>query len=192
MEEVTLEAIELPPGEKAHPVAAAAGRVPDRLRSGDPCGAIHRRQGRADARAPEPLARLQQCARADRHHRDAPRPAAPVAREPHRRARAAGRVDRRRHAPRAARPAEAVPHREAAAHQPDLPRHLSHRHARRRPAPEDHQPDIPVHRPQGLDRALRARRRSRRLRPRAGAFPRAATRSSPPRRARWSRRSATP
>ena len=78
-----------------------------------------------------------------------PGPAAAVAGEPHRRARAAGAVDRRRHAARSARQAPAVPHREALAHQPDLPRHLSHRHARRRSAAEDHQPDVPVHRPQG-------------------------------------------
>ena len=75
----------------------------------------------------------------------------------------------------------AVPHRQAAAHQPDVPRPLPDRHARRRPAPEDHQPDLPVHRPQRLDRALRAGRRPRRLRPGARAFPGAATRSSRPR-----------
>ena len=73
-----------------------------------------------------------------------------------------------------ARQAPAVPDRQAAADQPDLPRHLPHRHARRRPAAQDHQPDFSVHRPQGLDRALRARRRSRRLRSRAAAFRRAA------------------
>ena len=87
---------------------------------------------------------------------------------------AAGGLDRRRHAARPARQAPAVPDRQAPADQPDLPRHLSHRHARRRPAAEDHQPHLPVHRPQGLDRALRAGRRPRRLRSGARAFPRAA------------------
>ena len=77
------------------------------------------------------------------------------------------------HAARPARQAAAVPHRQAAAHQPDVPRHLSHRHARRRSGAEDHQPDVPVHRPEGLDRAVRAGRRSRRLRSGARALPRA-------------------
>ena len=49
---------------------------------------------------------------------------------------------------------EAVPHRQAAFDQPDVPRHLPHRHHGRRSAHEDHEPDVPVHRPQGLDRAL--------------------------------------
>jgi len=42
--------------------------------------------------------------------------------------------------------------------------------ARGRPAAQDHQPHLPVHRPQGLDRALRAGRRPRRLRPGARAL----------------------
>ena len=83
------------------------------------------------------------------------------------------RLDRRASSARSARQAAAVPDREAAAHQPDVPRHLSHRHARRRSGAEDHEPDVPVHRPQGLDRALRAGRRYRRLRSRARALPRA-------------------
>ena len=39
----------------------------------------------------------------------------------------------------------AVPDGQAPAHQPDVPRHLPHRHPRHRSAAEDHQPDIPVH-----------------------------------------------
>ena len=69
-----------------------------------------------------------------------------------------------------ARPAAAVPDSQAPAHQPDVSRHLSHRHAGRRPAAQDHQPHLPVHRPQRLDRALRAGRRPRRLRSGARAF----------------------
>ena len=86
----------------------------------------------------------------------------------------------------------AVPHRQKAAHQPDVPRPLPDRYARRRSAAEDHQPDLPVHRPARLDRALRAGRRSRRLRHGARAFPGAATRSSRPTPEPSSRPSATP
>ena len=53
-----IEHVELAAGREGGAVAAAAGRVHHRLRAGDPFGAVHRRQGRADARAPEPLARL--------------------------------------------------------------------------------------------------------------------------------------
>ena len=88
-------------------------------------------------------------------------------------ARAAVGLDRRRHAASSARQATAVPDRQAAADQPDLPRHLSHRHARRRSGSQTHQPDVSVHRPERLDRALRPRRRSGRLRSGARAFPRA-------------------
>ena len=79
----------------------------------------------------------------------------------------------RRRARRAAGPAPAVPDSQAAADQPDLPRHLSHRHDRRRSAAENHQSDVPVHRSEGLDRTLRPGRRPRRLRSRARAFSRA-------------------
>ena len=48
----------------------------------------------------------------------------------------------------------AVPDGKATAVEPDLPRHLPDRHARCRPAVEDHQPDLPVHRSPRLDRAL--------------------------------------
>ena len=190
IEEITLDSIELPPGEKAilslqlpaefvivfEPVTHAAQFIDVK---GEP------------TRERQTLTLVYNMAGADRHRGDAARAAAAVAGEPHRPPRAARRVDRRRRVARSARQAQAVPDRQAPAHQPDLPRHLSHRHARRRPAPQDHQPHLPVHRPQGLDRALRARRRPRRLRPGARAFPRAATRSSPPRPAPWSRPSAT-
>ena len=141
--------------------------------AGHPCRAFPRREGRADDGAPGAHGGLQADRGADRDHRAAARPAAALAREPHRQARAAGGVDRRRHASPAARPAQAVPDRQAPAHQPDVPRHLPNRHARRRSAPQDHEPHLPVHRPQGFDRALRARRRSCRLRSGEGAFPRA-------------------
>ena len=80
--------------------------------------------------------------------------AAAVAGKPHRLPRVAGTVDRRRRAASLPRQSPAVPDRKAAPDQPDLPRHLRHRHAGSRPAAQDHQPDFSVHRPQGLDRAL--------------------------------------
>ena len=67
--------------------------------------------------------------------------------------------------------APSVPDRQAAVDQPDFSRHLPHRHARCRSAAQDHKPDLPVHRPQGLDRAVQPGRRPRRLRSGAGAFP---------------------
>ena len=45
IEEITIESIELPPGEKALHFGAAAGRVRDRVRSGHPRHALHRREG---------------------------------------------------------------------------------------------------------------------------------------------------
>ena len=44
--------------------------------------------------------------------------------------------------------------RNASPHQPDVSRHLPHRHACDRPAPQDIEPDFPVQRSQGLHRAL--------------------------------------
>ena len=70
--------------------------------------------------------------RQDRDHRNAPGTLAAGGGKPHRDARAALGVDRRHRAARPARQAPALPDRQAAADQPDLPRHLSHRHARRR------------------------------------------------------------
>src|SRR6266566_1148854 len=66
-----------------------------------------------------------------------------------------------------------VPDGKAPADKPGFSRCLRHRYDRRRSAPQDHQPDLPVHRSQRLDRALRARRRPGRLRPGAGALSRA-------------------
>ena len=162
------------PGEKARAVDAAAGGIHHRLRAGDAFGAIHRRQGRADARAAEPVDLLRSGPYAEPDHRDAARAAAPGGREPHRQARAAERLHRRRSAARHDRQATAVPDRQAATLQPDVSRPLPDRYARRRPAAEDHQPDLPVHRSARLDRALRASRRPRGVRSGAGAFPGAA------------------
>ena len=43
-------------GREGRAVDPAAGRIHHRLRAGHPFGAVHRRQGRADARAPDPVA----------------------------------------------------------------------------------------------------------------------------------------
>ena len=99
-------------------------------------------------------------------------PVAAVARQPGRRAGAAVGLHRRRCASSSDRQAQAVPHRQADADQPDLPRCLQGRQSQHRSAPQDHLADVPVHRPQGLDRAVRAGRRSRRIRSGARAFPR--------------------
>ena len=172
--EITLDTVELPPGEKAQLSLQLPAGVRDRVRAGDARRAVHRREGRAD--------RERQTSRSSINNVTAPTGTIEMRPGPLRlslenrtdRARAAGALDRRRRAARAARPAPAVPDRQAPVDQPDVPRHLPHRHARRRPAAQDHQPDLPVHRPEGLDRALRARRRPRRLRPGARAFPGAA------------------
>src|SRR5829696_3393147 len=58
------------------PVAAGAGRVPDRLRSRHARDAIPRREGRADARAAEPRLYDRQGAHAKRDRRAAARPSA--------------------------------------------------------------------------------------------------------------------
>ena len=116
---------------------------------------------------------------------DASGPAAAVARQPGRRAGAADGLHRGRCAASSARQAQAVPHRQADAVQPDLPRRLQGRQSQHRSAAQDHLADLPVHRPQGLDRALRAGRRSRRVRSGARAFPRAARDHRRRRRARW-------
>src|SRR5882724_3299845 len=50
--------------------------------------------------------------------------------------------------------APTVPQRKAPADQPSVSRHLRHRHDRCRPAAQNHQPDISLHRSQGLHRAL--------------------------------------
>ena len=101
---------------------------------------------------------------------DAPGAVAAGIGEPDRQTRSAKRHHRQRHAAQSAAQAPAVPDRQAPVVEPDVSRSLSYRYARRRPAAEDHQPDLPVHRPARIDRALRTGRRPRRFRPRAGAF----------------------
>src|SRR5437763_13327861 len=170
-QEITLDTLELPAGEKAQLSLQLPARVFDPVRSGDACRAVYRRQGRADPRAAEFVDGSEQSAGPDRHGCDAPWSTAAVIGEPHRDAGIAGDLDRRPCAARATGTAPAVPDREAPPNQPDLPRPLSQRHDRPASAPEDHQPDLPVHRPQRLDRAVPAGRRSRRLRSGSGAFP---------------------
>ena len=69
--EFTVDSIELPPGEKAVLSVQLPQRVRHRVRSGDARHAVHRRQGRADARAANALDGVQQGEGADRHDRDA-------------------------------------------------------------------------------------------------------------------------
>ena len=85
-------------GREGGAVAAIAQSVRDRVRAGDAFGAFSRCPGRADPRAPAVLHRLQQAACADRHHRDASRAVAAVARKSDRHAGAAVGLGRRRHA----------------------------------------------------------------------------------------------
>jgi hypothetical protein len=67
-------------------------------------------------------------------------------REPDRGAGVAGGLHRRRQSAQSAAETPAFPDRHTSADQPDLPRPLPCRLAGRcRPAPEDHQPDVPVH-----------------------------------------------
>ena len=159
-------------GREGDHLAAASGEVHHRLRPDHAHRAVHRREGRADEGAPGAHADLRH--RARRNIRRVEMRPGPL------RLSVENRTERRllptvfiadhdlhRHDAAAA----AVPDRQAPALQPDVPRHLPHRHARRRPAAEDHQPDLPLHRPARLDRALRAGRGPRRLRPRARAFP---------------------
>ena len=60
LEEITIDSIELGPGEKGADLGAAAARVRHRVRAGDACRAFHRRQGRADQGAADAVADLQQ------------------------------------------------------------------------------------------------------------------------------------
>ena len=60
LEEITIDSIELGPGEKGADLGAAAGRIRHRVRAGDACRAFHRRQGRADQGAADAVADLQQ------------------------------------------------------------------------------------------------------------------------------------
>ena len=67
-----------------------------RVRAGDARHAIHRRQGRTDARAAEPVDGVQQGSTRQQHHGNAAGTLAADAGEPHRPPRAAGAVDRGR------------------------------------------------------------------------------------------------
>ena len=60
LEEITIDSLELGPGEKGADLGATAGRVRHRVRAGDACRAFHRRQGRADQGAADAVADLQQ------------------------------------------------------------------------------------------------------------------------------------
>ena len=131
VEELALDSIELPPGEKAHlslmlpaeflivfePVTHAAQFIDVK---GEPAS---ERQSLTlvynKLRAPTGTVRA------------AARTAAPVAGEPHRSPRLPGIFIAKGRAARIARQAQAFPHGQTAAIQPDLSRHLSHRHARR-------------------------------------------------------------
>ena len=88
MEEMTLDSLELPPGEKALISLQPAGPVRHPVRSRDAWQPVHRRQGRADARAAEPVDDAQRGARADGDDRAAPWAAAHRARQPQRPSRA--------------------------------------------------------------------------------------------------------
>ena len=144
-------------------IAAIGARLGHRVRTGDTYRALLQSGRRNGSRHAEPCPRFRQHPHADRHNRDAHRPPATHAHQPHRRARPAGGLDRKQGVRRAHGQAQAQPDREAHLHQPDLSRPASHRHPQARPEPQDHQHHVPVHRPQGLDRALRAGRRSARL-----------------------------
>ena len=86
-------------GREGGAVAAIAEAIRDRVRAGDAFGAFSRCPGRADPRAPAVFHRLQQAACADRHHHDASRAVAAVARKSDRPPGAARGLDRQRHAP---------------------------------------------------------------------------------------------
>ena len=113
IEEITLDTVELPPGEKALLSLQLPAEFVILI---DPV--THATQF-LDVKG-EPTRERQSLSlvfdkvrRADRNRGAASGTAAPVAREPHRYAGAAGAVGRRRQAPRAARPAQAVPDRQA-------------------------------------------------------------------------------
>ena len=161
-------------GRKGAAVAAAAGRVLHRLRPGDARDPVHRREGRAD----------QGAAVADVVFNKVQAQTETVEMRP-----GPLRLTLENNTDRRVLPgvwiANHALHDMMGKRKPFLTakRLLTNQTFRdiyrtdthgRRPAAEDHQPDVPVHRPEGLDRALRARRRSRRLRPGAPAFPRAA------------------
>ena len=95
-DEVMLDALELPAGEKAVLSLQLPYAIHHRVRTGDACRAVHRRSGRADQGTSAAVADLQQRACADGHHDHASRPAAVVARQSDRRAGVAVGLYRRR------------------------------------------------------------------------------------------------
>ena len=165
--------------------------VRDRLRPGDACGAVHRRQGRADPRAPEPVAGLRPGARAQ------PRPSRCGPGRCGCRSRTA---PTRRVLPGVWVAGDAL-HDLLGQRRPFLTAKRLLTNQTFRDIYRTDTLDVDQRLKitsltflftdlQRLDRALRAGRRPRRLRPGAGAFPGAATRSSRPRPAPWSRPSA--
>ena len=84
-----------------------------------------------------------------------------------------------------AREAKAVPDGKPPAHQPDVPRHLPHRHDRRRSAPQDHQPDVPVHRSARARPSSTSGSATSSPSTSSGRISGCSTRSSPPRREPW-------
>ena len=89
-------------------------------------------------------------------------------------------LDRRRKAASSSRNPASFPDRETSAEQSNLSRYLPHRYAGSRSAAQNHEPHFSFYRPQRLDRALRTRGRSCRLRFSARAFPSPKRRSSRP------------
>ena len=87
-----------------------------------------------------------------------------------------------RRRPAAAAPLRAVPLRQAAPHDADVPRPLPLRGDPRQRGARRQGHRAPLHRPEGLDRALRPDRRPECLRARAAAFRPAAGRDGPPQR----------
>ena len=113
-DEVTLDALELPAGEKAVLSLQLPQAIHHRVRAGDAFGAIHRRAGRADQGTPAAVAGVQQDACADGGTMTMrPGTVAAVARQSGRRPGAAVGLHRRRRAASADRQAQAVPHRQA-------------------------------------------------------------------------------
>ena len=177
LQEITLDSLELPSGEKATISLQAPAAF---LIVFDPVsahGAIRRRQGRADARAPDAHGR---CSTEQQRRPDTSDDPAGSA------AHSVRKPDGCAHA------AELSGSPAIAASRPCWQRRRPFLTAKRLltnqtfrdlyrtdtldvdAAAEDHQPDLPVHGSEGLDRTLRPGRRPRRLRSRECAFSRAA------------------
>ena len=180
-------------GRKGGAVDPASGRVHHRLRAGDAFGAVHRRQGRADARAPEPVAGLRSRAHPQPDAGDAARAAAHGAGEPHRHARAADAC-----ASPATRCTTCCGRRRPFLTAKRLLSNQTFRDLYRTdtldvgPAAEDHQPDLPVHRPAAARPSFTSGSATWSPSIWSGRISRCCTRSSRRRPAPSSRRSATP